>query len=54
MRFVAVDVETANPDPASICAIGAAAFENGIVTSEWYSLIDPREQGFGVGVRPRI
>ena len=50
MRFVAVDVETANPDLASICAIGAAAFENGIVTSEWYSLIDPRDYFHGINV----
>lgn len=41
MRFVAIDVETANADMASICSIGIAAFENGILASEWYSLIDP-------------
>ena len=41
MRFVAIDVETANADRASICSIGVAAFENGALVSEWYSLIDP-------------
>lgn len=41
MRFVAIDVKTANADMASICSIGVAAFENGALTSEWYSLIDP-------------
>jgi DNA polymerase-3 subunit epsilon len=41
MRFIAVDVETANADMASICAIGAATFENGQLSSEWYSLVDP-------------
>ena len=41
MRFVAIDVETANADMASICSIGVAAFEDGAVASEWYSLIDP-------------
>ncbi len=41
MRFVAVDVETANADMASICSIGVAAFENGALATEWYSLIDP-------------
>lgn len=41
MRFVAIDVETANADMASICSIGVAAFEYGALTSEWYSLIDP-------------
>jgi DNA polymerase-3 subunit epsilon len=41
MQFVAVDVETANADMASICAVGAAVFEQGRISSEWYSLIDP-------------
>ncbi len=41
MRFVAIDVETANADMASICSIGVAAFENGALASEWYFLIDP-------------
>jgi hypothetical protein len=27
MRFVAIDVETANADMASICAVGAAVFD---------------------------
>ena len=43
MRFVSLDVETANADLASICAIGIATFDNGAVTSEWYSLIDPKD-----------
>lgn len=43
MRFVAVDVETANADMSSICSIGAAVFEDGKITDEWYSLIDPKE-----------
>lgn len=41
MRFVAIDVETANADMASICSIGVAVFENGVLASEWSSLIDP-------------
>lgn len=41
MKFVAIDVETANADMASICSIGVAAFEDGALASEWYSLIDP-------------
>ena len=44
MKFVALDVETANADMASICSIGMAGFDDGVITSEWYSLIDP--QGF--------
>lgn len=41
MRFVAIDVETANADMASICSIGAAVFENEVLGPEWYTLIDP-------------
>lgn len=41
MKFVAIDVETANADMASICSIGVAVFEDGVLASEWYSLIDP-------------
>ncbi len=41
MRFVAIDVETANANMASVCSIGVAAFEDGTLASEWYSLIDP-------------
>lgn len=43
MDFVAIDVETANPDMASICQIGVAKFCNGIVSQEWSSLIDPED-----------
>lgn len=41
MKFIAVDVETANADCASICQIGVALFEDGEVreTREW--LVDP-------------
>ena len=43
MKFVAVDVETANPDMSSICSIGIAVFQSGNVMSEWYSLVDPKD-----------
>ena len=41
MRFASIDVETANPDMASICQIGVAVFENGELKAEWQSLLDP-------------
>lgn len=41
MRFVAIDVETANPDLSSICQIGLVVFENGIEIDAWSSLINP-------------
>lgn len=43
MRFIAVDVETANADMASICAVGMARFEGNSTIDEWYSLIDPHD-----------
>lgn len=43
MRFVAVDVETANPDLASVCQIGVVVFETGQVLETWQSLINPQD-----------
>jgi DNA polymerase-3 subunit epsilon len=44
MDFVAVDVETANPDPRSICQIGIAGFHQGKLIERWQSLVDPRDR----------
>lgn len=41
MHFIALDVETANPDLASICQIGMARFHAGRLTEEFSTLIDP-------------
>ncbi|WP_444959729.1 exonuclease domain-containing protein [Microbulbifer sp. VVAC002] len=41
LSFVAVDVETANPDSASICQLGLVVVENGQVVKEWKTLINP-------------
>lgn len=43
MEFVAIDVETANADMASICQIGLAKFKDGVLIDEWSSLIDPED-----------
>jgi DNA polymerase-3 subunit epsilon len=43
MRFVSIDVETANADMSSICSIGVATFEGHVLADEWYSLIDPTD-----------
>lgn len=43
MNFIAIDVETANPDMGSICQIGIATFSNGELVDEWGSLIDPED-----------
>lgn len=39
--FIALDVETANPDYSSICQIGFASFKGGNLEAEWMSLVDP-------------
>jgi len=43
MNFVAIDVETANADMASICQIGLAKYENGVLADEWKSYVDPED-----------
>ena len=48
--FVAIDVETANADMASICQIGIAIFENGILAGEWKSYVDPQDHFDGINV----
>jgi DNA polymerase III subunit epsilon len=39
--FVAIDVETANTDPSSICQIGLVRVEDGFVRDCWTTLVDP-------------
>ncbi len=41
--FVALDVETANADRASICQIGLAAFRGAQLHQEWKSLVNPKD-----------
>jgi DNA polymerase III subunit epsilon len=43
MNFVAIDVETANADLASICQIGLVRFLNGKVSDKWESFVDPED-----------
>lgn len=43
MRFLAIDVETANPRMSSICQIGIVTFENGVEVAAESHLIDPGE-----------
>jgi DNA polymerase III subunit epsilon len=40
MELIAIDVETANADMASICQIGTARFANGILVDEWKLYVD--------------
>ena len=41
--FVAVDVETANADMASICQIGVVSFSHGEIVDSWEALVDPED-----------
>ena len=50
MEFVAIDVETANADMASICQIGLARYENGVLAEEWKSYVDPEDYFDGINV----
>lgn len=50
MNFVAIDVETANADIASICQVGIARYENGFLAEEWKSYIDPETYFCGVNI----
>ncbi len=43
MEFIAIDVETANPDMSSICQIGLARYTNGQLTEEWKAYVDPED-----------
>lgn len=43
MNFIAIDVETANADMASICQIGIAKCENGVLSDEWKTYVDPED-----------
>jgi len=43
MDFVAIDIETANADMASICQIGIATFERGALAGEWKTYVDPQD-----------
>jgi len=44
VNFVAIDVETANADPASICQIGVVRYENGVLADEWATYVDPQDR----------
>ncbi len=43
MDFIALDVETANADVASICQIGMASFRGGAILEEWKTYVDPED-----------
>ena len=42
--FVAIDVETANGEPSSICAIGAVKVTDGVISDRFYELVKPEPE----------
>lgn len=43
MDFIAIDVETANADLASICQVGLVTVRDGKIAETWSSLVDPED-----------
>lgn len=43
MDFAVIDVETANPNVATICQIGIVGFEGGGVQESWQTLVNPED-----------
>lgn len=43
MHFIAIDVETANYNPHSVCQIGLVEYKSGTITPIWETLINPEE-----------
>jgi len=50
MQFIAIDVETANANMASICQIGIARFANGALTDQWKTYVDPQDRFDAINV----
>ena len=43
-NFVAIDVETANFEPTSVCSIGAVKVKNGVIVDQLYRLVKPEPE----------
>ena len=50
MDFIAIDVETANADMASICQVGLVKYEDGVLSDEWNTYVDPEDYFDGINV----
>ncbi|MBB4035583.1 DNA polymerase-3 subunit epsilon [Dysgonomonas hofstadii] len=47
--FAAIDFETANEQPSSICSVGLVVVRNGIISDRFYSLIQPEPNYYRYG-----
>lgn len=45
-NFIAIDVETANNQPSSICAIGAVKVVDGVIADRFYQLVKPEPEWY--------
>ncbi len=52
MDFIAIDVETANRDMASICQIGLVRYRQGELVEEWMTYVNPQDyfHGFNINI----
>lgn len=48
-NFIAIDVETANYEPMSICSIGAVKVVDGVIVDRRYSLVKPEPEWYSRG-----
>ena len=46
MNFVTIDFETANSQRSSVCSLGIAVVENGVIVDEAYWLVRPKDLRF--------
>ena len=51
LTFTAIDVETANADPSSICQIGIVHFRGGAIQEQRSMLVNPGQQFNSINVR---
>ena len=51
LTFNAIDVETANADPSSICQVGIVHVQEGVIKEEVSVLVNPEVQFNGFNIR---
>lgn len=50
--FVAIDFETANQQPSSVCSVGVVMVRNGQIADTFYSLIQPEPNYYKIAAIP--
>ena len=44
LNFAAIDFETANQHPTSVCSVGVVVVRDGVITDKFYSLVKPEPE----------